>query len=114
VLTVPGLEPGGILEGEVAVQHVAGLGEPGASLLVVIEELGELRLFGDQPFPLRREHGLCGLRRPVRGGLVEQPLEDRVHQRPSRGGGTRRLGQPVDHPEPVEQRAGQEVTGARG
>ena len=49
-----------------------------------------------------------------RRGLVEEPFQDGVHQRSARRRRARRLGQPVDHPEPVEQRAGQEVAGPRG
>ncbi len=50
--------------------------------------------------------------RPLVGGEVEQPLEDGVHERPPRGGRARRLRQPVDDAEPVEQRALHEVGGA--
>ena len=47
----------------------------------------------------------------VHGRQVEEPLEDRVHDRAADGCGRRRLGEPVDHSEAVEQRAVHEVGG---
>ena len=53
------------------------------------------------------------LERALGGRQVEEPLERGVHDRAPDGGGAGPLGQLVDDPEPVEQRAGHEVAGPR-
>ena len=71
------------------------------------------RVVGTQPRPRRAEERPRGLRRALLGRQQEQPLQHRVHQRAADLGRGRHLGQPVDRPEPVQQRALLEVVRAR-
>ena len=108
-LAVRGLEPGRVFQGEVAIQHAARLIQPGGTLGVVVEQRAQLGLQGRQPLPFRLHQAAGGLRGAAGGRLVEQALEHGMHERPAGCRRARRLRQPVDDPEPVQQRAGQEV-----
>ena len=111
-LALGGLEPARVLQLEVAAQQPLGagqeLGQRGVRVGAV-EQRAELGLGLEQPLPLRAEHGAGPLEGALHRGQVEQPLQDGVHHGASGGRSARRLGQPVDHPEAVEQRAGHEV-----
>ena len=110
-LAVGGLEAPRVLEREVAVHHGGRFLEPDLALVLGLEQARQLRLLRQQPVPLRAQQLPGRLRGPLRGRMVEQPLEHRVHQRAPGRGRAWRLGQPVDHPVPVQQRAGHEVPG---
>ncbi len=108
-------EARGILHREVGLHEVAsaaqplgrvapGIGQHAHHLGALLHELGPL--WCDEVD--RRIEG------PPRGREVIEGLEHGMHQRPADRGGARRLGQPVEHPEAVQQRAGLEVQGARG
>ena len=75
-----------------------------------VEQRGQLRArSASSRSHCRRQQRPGRLRGPLGGRQVEQPLQHRVHQRAAGRRRAGRLGQPVDHPEPVEQRAGHEV-----
>ena len=73
------------------------------------EQLGQLRLGLQQLLPGRLHVGLRLLDGALGGRQVVQVLEHRVHHGAAGGVPGRRLGQPVDAAEPVQQRAGLEV-----
>ena len=110
-LAVGGLDPPRILQGEVPVEHDPGSLQPGRQLRLVREQAGELGLLGGQPLPFRPDERVSRLRRAARRRLVEQVLENGVHERPAYRGRAGWLGQPVDDAEPVEEGAGEEVAG---
>ena len=95
------LEPARVFEREVRVQDRGGGLQPVGAGGLITEQRGQLGLGGGQPLPFRDQQGPRGLRGPLGRGQVEQPLQRGVHQRAARRGLRGRLGQPVDHPEPV-------------
>ena len=109
------LEPGRVLEREVAAERLVAGRQPGADLgALLAEHLRDLRL-GLQDLLPRRLHQVG---RPVRGAVggrqVEEVLEHLVHDGAADRVGGGRLGQPVDGAEAVQQRAGHEVAGPAG
>src|SRR3954447_9311813 len=109
-LALGGLQAGGVLQVEPAGEELLGTGEPaGHRVLVAVEEAADLRLLGAHPLPLRSEHRPRRSERAFGGGQVEQPLQDGVHDGAAHGSRARGLRQPVDDPEPVQQRTLHEV-----
>ena len=112
VLAGLGVEPARILEPEVAAHQHLGRTQPTRDVLRR-QHRGQLGTLLRHPVP-GRPHGFRGpARRPFRRGPAEHLLQHGVHQRAAHRGRTRRLGQPVHGPEPVEQRAGLEVARPR-
>ena len=79
-----------------------------------VEQVGELGLLGRAAAPTRARTIACARAGdPLGRRQVEQPLQHGVDHRAAGGRGAGPLGQPVDDPEAVEQRAGHEVAGPR-
>ena len=110
-LAVRGLEAAGILQPEITVHRGGRVADPGVPLGLAGEQRGQVRLGGRQPVPFRLQQRARRVQGPFGRRQVEQALQHRVHERPAGGGGARRLGQFVDDPEPVQQRAGHEIGG---
>ncbi len=116
------LDAGRIFKAEIGLKEHARARQPRRHLLVrggtvvrqIGEQLNEFWSLFEQPLPLRFEQRRRALDRALGGRVVEQPLEDAVDERAPRRDRARRLRQPVDHAQPVEQRAGHEIAGARG
>jgi hypothetical protein len=115
-LALRGLEAARVLEGEVAVEHLAAGRQPVAHRRALgAEHLGDRRLRLEESVPGGNQQvaGLVG--RALVGRQVEQVLQHLVDHRAAHGVGRERLGQMVDGPEAVEQGTGHEGAGpARG
>ncbi len=112
-LSLGRLETGRILQGEVALQGLVARGEPGTDLGPLrAEHLGHLGLDLEELLPGGLEEPGGPVGSAVGGGQVEEVLEHLVHDRAAHGVGRGGFGQPVDGPEPVEQRTAHEVAGS--
>jgi hypothetical protein len=112
-LALGGLEPGGILEREVATERLLAGRQPRADLRALgAEHLGDRRLGLQDLLPGRHQQVGSPLGGPVGCGQVEEVLEDLVHDGAAHRIRRGRLREPVDRAIAEQQRTGHEVAGA--
>ena len=107
-----GLQERRVLHPEVVADQHARAVQPFGRAFAAADDAAIRRRRGQPLLPQGVEQGLCGRLGALQGGDVEEALQHRVDEGSAQRLRRRRLGEPVDHPEPEQERALFEVLGA--